>query len=72
MKETVTIIAANRPLRNRSPEYDWLRKNRDLYDGQYVALKGGELIARGSSAKEVFDEARLKGVEDALIVFVEA
>jgi type I restriction enzyme R subunit len=65
------VIAKGVPMRNRSREFEWLKKNRDEYDGKYVALLGDILLASGDSAKEVFQEARIQGHSDALIIYVE-
>lgn len=46
----------------------WLDQNREKYAGQWVALDGDRLIASGSTAKEVYAQARAEGVE---IPFVE-
>lgn len=47
------------------------RKNRDKYDGRYVALNGDTLLAAGNNAKDVAVKARELGITDALIIFVE-
>ncbi len=65
------IIATNLPVRDRSREKEWLRINRDEYDGQCVALDRNRLLAHGSSLKEVADKALELGVQDAYIIRVE-
>jgi hypothetical protein len=65
------IIAADAPVRDRSREYEWLARNRDEYDGKYVALNGENLVAVGDNYKEAAAKARELGIFDALIVFVE-
>ena len=46
----------------------WLDENREKYAGQWVALDGDRLIARGATAKEVYSKAKAEGVE---VPFVE-
>lgn len=65
------IIATNLPIKDRSRENAWLEKNCDEYDGQYVALAGDELIARGTDYKEVAMKARELGCKDAIVTLVE-
>jgi negative regulator of replication initiation len=65
------ITATDLPVKDRSREYDWLAKNRDKYDGKYVALNGDHLIAVGDNYKDAATKARELGAGDALIVYVE-
>ena len=65
------IIATDLPVKDRSREYEWLAKNRDEYDGQYVALDGDNLVAVGDGYKNVAVKARELGINDALIMYVE-
>jgi len=71
LPDTSRIIAVDLPVRDRSQEREWLAKNRDEYDGRYVALNGNKLIALGENFKEAAIKARELGCKDALIVFVE-
>jgi hypothetical protein len=44
-----------------------------IYDGKYVALKSRKeehVISFGDDPKKVFDEAKQKGIENPVIVFV--
>ena len=36
----------------------WLAKNRDIYAGQWIALQGGELLANGKDARDVYTRVR--------------
>lgn len=65
------ILATNLPVKDRSREHEWLAKNRDQYDGKYVALDASRLVAVAESYKEVAEKALEFGVKDALIVYVE-
>jgi uncharacterized protein DUF5678 len=58
-------------IRDRSRETEWLRKHRDEYAGQWVALDGERLIASGDDLKEVASTARRLGAADALMMRVE-
>jgi hypothetical protein len=65
------IIATNLPVKDRSREYEWLAKNRDEYDGLWVALDGERLLSSGEKLKDVANEAERLGVKDALMIHVE-
>jgi hypothetical protein len=56
-----------------SKEMDWLAdtKNRVEYGGQWVALKGEEVLAHGFVAREVFAAGRATGVERPFFARVE-
>lgn len=65
------VLATNLPLKDRSHEAEWLRKNRDEYAGLWVALDGDSLIASGEHLKQVAETARQLGAPDALMIRVE-
>ena len=65
------IIATDVPERDFSRENDWLEKNRDEYDGQWVALDGDKLIAADFDGKKVAEKVRELGINGAYVVFVE-
>lgn len=65
------IIATDLPIKDRSREYKWLEKNRDEYDGKYVALNGDRLIAVSDSGKDLAVKIHQSGIKDALVIFVE-
>lgn len=46
----------------------WIDENREKYLGQWVCLDGDKLISSGVDAKEVFAEAKAKGIK---IPFIE-
>ena len=64
-------LAKDLPIRDRSREAPWLRKHRDAYAGQWVALDGERLIASGHDLKQVPATARRSGVPDAQMMRVE-
>ncbi len=65
------IISTNAPYVDRTLEFAWLKQHEREYIGQWIALKGDQLIARGATGKEVFASAREQGIHDALVLLVE-
>jgi hypothetical protein len=45
----------------------WIDEHREEYDGQFVLLEGGELIAHGTDAKALYAEARARGIETPFV-----
>ncbi len=58
-------------MRDFSGDDQWLRENREKYQGKYVALHGNRLIASGETLKEVAEKAREDGFPDALLKYIE-
>ncbi len=58
-------------MRDFSGDDEWLRENREKYQGQYVATHGNRLIAAGNNFKEIITKAREDGFPDALVRYVE-
>ncbi len=50
------------------PEQEWLRAHGQECSGQWVALNGEELLSHGLDARQVRDEARVKGIQTPLMV----
>lgn len=71
LPDTSRIIAVDLPARDFSREHAWLEKNRDEYDGQYVALDGDKLIAHSADGKEVTGKVKELGLKSVYLVFVE-
>ncbi|MEK6288064.1 MAG: DUF5678 domain-containing protein [Acidobacteriota bacterium] len=65
------VLARNLPIKDRSREVQWLKKHRDEYAGQWIALDGEKLVASGDDLKQVVSTARRLGVPDALMMRVE-
>jgi len=65
------IIATDLPDRDFSREHAWLEKNRDEYDGKYVALEGDTLIAVSENGKDLAAKLKELGIIGAFITFVE-
>ncbi len=59
------------PYKDRSREYQWLKDHAREYVGQWVALEGDQLVAHGTTAKEVFAAADAAGIDRPLVLQVE-
>ncbi len=59
------------PWKDRNREYDWLKVHAREYVGQWVALEGDQLVARGTSALEVLEAATASGIDRPLVLQVE-
>ncbi len=57
--------------RDFSGDDQWLRENREEYQGKYVATHGNRLIAVGNGYGEIIKRAREMGLPDALMRYVE-
>ncbi len=44
----------------------WLARNREKYAGQWIALRGAELLATGTNAREVY--AQVRGMKPSALV----
>ena len=53
-------------------EHRWLEQHRNEYAGQWVTLKGEQLISYGPHGKDVHAAAVAAGHPDALLLLVEA
>jgi Family of unknown function (DUF5678) len=56
-----TVRVRRGAARDYSAEQEWLRENRRLYRGQYLAVSGGQLLAHGTDPKAVLAAARATG-----------
>ncbi len=52
-------------------ERRWLEENGPRYAGRWVALEGGQLLATGSSAREVYAELKAAGISGSFVTRVE-
>jgi hypothetical protein len=59
-------------LRDLSAERQWLKEHCDEYVGQWVALKGSQLISHGKDHLAVYRAAKAAGHPDAFLELVEA
>jgi len=69
--EELRAKAREASLRDISAEQIWIHEHRDEYAGQWVALKGDQLVHHSTNAKEVFAAAKAAGVLETLVVLVE-
>jgi len=51
-------------------ERAWINAHRDEFLDQWVALDGDHLVAHGTDAKKVYDEAREQGITTPYLVHV--
>ena len=56
--------------RTYDDERAWVEAHREEFLGQWVALDGGNLVAHGSDARAVYDEARARGLDAPYLVHV--
>lgn len=49
--------------RTHEDERAWVEAHREEFLGQWVALDGAKLVAHGTEARAVYDEARARGIE---------
>ena len=70
--DPVRELARAASLRDLTAERQWLKEHCDEYAGQWVALKGNQLISHGPNAKEVHAAAKAAGHPDALLEQVES
>ena len=59
------------PYRTHYEEGAWIEAHRDEYLGQWVALDGDRLIAHGSDAKKVYEEARIQGTTASYLAHID-
>ena len=54
-----------------TPNYEWLKKNWEAYQGKWVGLDGGELVAASESFEEVRQALRDRDPRGTLIHFLD-
>jgi hypothetical protein len=69
--DAVREMARAASLRNLTAERQWLKEHCDEYAGQWVALKGDQLISHGKDHLAVYQAAKAAGHSDALMELVE-
>lgn len=70
--DSANDLARSASLRDLAAERQWLKEHCDEYVGQWVALKGDQLISYGANAKEVYLAAKAAGHMDAFLEQVES
>ena len=56
--------------RTHYEERAWVEAHREEFLDQWVALDGGHLVAHGTDARAVYDQAREQGVTSPYLVHV--
>jgi len=69
--EAARELARAASKRDLSGEHQWLEEHGQEYVGQWVALKGNQLISHGSRGKDVHEAAAAAGHPDALMLLVQ-
>lgn len=69
--EEARALARAASKRNLSGEHQWLEEHGHEYIGQWVALKGNQLISHGARGKDVHAAAVVAGHPDALLLLVQ-
>ncbi len=79
-KKLLTELSESSPLKTNPqphqrllPQVRWLaeKANREMYGGQYVALRADELVAHGTDSHQVIVAAKSAGVHSLFIAWVE-
>ncbi len=52
------------------PNTIWVKEHRAEYQGKYVALQDGELVATGKNYPEALTQAKKLGVEKPMITYI--
>ena len=68
--DAVEYLPPQHPNADWKSPMEWLRMNRERYEGQWVGLDGGRLVAHGSEASEVFAAVRAEGFPLPFITFI--
>lgn len=71
-KEITNMQEQEQFLESWREEQKWIDENRKQYIGQWVAVKGSNLISHSQNAKVVFEEVKKSGIKQPLVVLVEA
>ena len=51
-------------------QLEWLKENREKYDGQYVALDGNRLVGYGKTLREAAERAKQNGAKNPFLIRV--
>lgn len=55
--------------KDHTADMEWLREHEHEYQGEYVLLDGGQLIAHGTDLSAALKEAAAKGCPEPLVYF---
>lgn len=59
------------PCEDRTEEFQWLAENSSMYQGEWVALRGKQLLAHSMNYDEVSRTAKALGEVDVMYLFIE-
>jgi hypothetical protein len=65
----VEVRKSDRPARDHTPSYEWIRAHAAEYWGEWLALLDGQLIAHGKDSSEVLREARANSPQPDFLFF---
>src|SRR5262245_37487351 len=68
--DAVEYLPPQHPNADWKSPMEWLRMNRERYQGQWVGLDGGRSVAHGSEGSEVFAAVRAEGIQLPFIAYV--
>lgn len=54
----------------RRNQLEWLKKNREIYAGKYVALSEDKLVGVGETLREAIEKAKQIGVSNPFVTLV--
>lgn len=69
-EEQVSVQPSDRSV-NLSRELRWVEEHRAEYAGQWVAVRGDNLLSSGADGREVYEAARAAGDERPFVTRVE-
>jgi len=55
---------------DRQSQIEWLRKNREIYAGRYIALSGAEMVGEGQTLDAARTEAKNNGFPHAFVTYI--
>jgi hypothetical protein len=69
-------IETNEELKQKNKRFrqalQWVDEHKEKFDGQFVLLEGGKLIAHGTNPKELYATARANGISIPFVKRVKA
>jgi hypothetical protein len=63
------VRKSDRPARDHTPSFEWIRAHASEYWGEWLALLDGRLIAHGKDSGDVLREARANSPEPDFLFF---
>ncbi len=63
-------LQSNVSEKERREQLEWLKANREIYAGKYVALSGNELVGESETFRGAREQALKKGFQNPFVTFV--